>query len=329
MPAELGKYVSDHCCTGSAKPSRARYRFSCRPGSRRQGLIRATLRRQPQPPASPAPVITGGAIVAGGAALTGSASLAYQASLAAGFYSSQAFLAAASVRDILAVWSQVNLRDVRSSWPALRTALAALIRDRYGQAAMLGQAYYQQARKAADIPGPIHVPAPPLPPDDLIHATLDSTGPYNLLGKIKQGQQVTQATENTGVQMAGAAQRLITNGAGRRSCSRWTRTPRLSRGCGSPRRTRAPGARCLPAAAPVYRSEKTAGFEAHNNWRYAHGTQPVFSRSAAKATHDNPLYQQWQQATKGYGGQDALNAWRRHWDAQQGRNGVIVLPHVG
>ena len=280
-----------------------------------------------QPPASPAPVITGGAIVAGGAAFTGSASLAYQASLAAGFYSSQAFLAAASVRDILAVWSQVNLRDVRSSWPALRTALAALIRDRYGQAAMLGQAYYQQARKAADIPGPIHVPAPPLPPDDLIHATLDSTGPYNLLGKIKQGQQVTQATENTGVQMAGAAQRLITNGARQAvlqsvdadaKAVAWMRVTSGN-----------PCAWCamLSGRGAIYRSEKTASFEGHNNCACV--AAPVFSRSAAKATHDNPLYQQWQQATKGYGGQDALNAWRRHWDAQQGRNGVIVLPHVG
>ena len=41
---------------------------------------------------------------------------------------------------------------------------------------------------------------------------------------------------------------------------------------------------------------------------------------------DNPLYQQWKQVTKGYGGKDALRVWRQHWDSQQGRDGVRVLP---
>ena len=30
--------------------------------------------------------------------------------------------------------------------------------------------------------------------------------------------------------------------------------------------------------------------------------------------------------TEGYGGKDALRVWRQHWDAQQGRDGVRVLP---
>ena len=41
---------------------------------------------------------------------------------------------------------------------------------------------------------------------------------------------------------------------------------------------------------------------------------------------DNPLYQQWKQVTKGHGGKDALRVWRQHWDAQQNRDGVRVLP---
>ena len=95
----------------------------------------------------------------------------------------------------------------------MRTALAALIRDRHGQAAQLGTGYYQQARRAAGILSEApRIAVPPLP-EPQITATLDSMGPWNLLGKIKQGQQVATANENTGVQLAGAAQRLITNGA--------------------------------------------------------------------------------------------------------------------
>ena len=167
----------------------------------------------PQPP-PPAPVVTGGAIVAGGSpAVTSSASLAAQAALAASFYAAQSYLAVAATRDILQVWAALNLRDVRQSWPALRTALAALIRDRHGQAAQLGTGYYQQARQAAGILTEAPRIAVPPPPEPQITATLDSMGPWNLLGKIKQGQQVADANENTGVQLSGAAQRLITNGA--------------------------------------------------------------------------------------------------------------------
>ena len=278
---------------------------------------------QPQA-ASLAPVITAGAIVAGGAAFDGSASLAAQTSLAAGFYASQAFLAAASIRDVLAVWSQLNLRDVRSSWPPLRTALASLIRDRFGQSALMGQVYYGQARQAAgvlSVPPVINLPPPPEP---LIQATLDSTGPYSLLGRIKTGQQVPQASENTGVQMSGAAQRLISNGA-RQAVLQSVDAD--AKAVGWMRVTSGnPCAFCamLASRGAVYRSEDSAGFEAHSACCCV--AAPVFSHADVKATRDNPLYQQWQQATKGLSGADALKAWRTHWDGQQNRDGVRVLP---
>jgi hypothetical protein len=279
---------------------------------------------QPQSAAAPAPVITGGAMVAGGAALTGSASLAAQASLAAGFYSSQAFLAAASVRDILTVWSQLNQQDVRSSWPALRTALSALIQNRYSQAAALGTTYYQQARQAAGVPGVADLAAPEVPGDDLIGATLDATGPYGMLGRIKAGQQVTQAAQNSGVIMAGAGQRLITNGARQavlqsvsadKRAVAWMRVTSAN-----------PCSFCslLASRGAVYRSEASAGFEAHSHCMCV--AAPVFSHADAQATRNNPLYQQYKQATKGTSGQDAMNAWRRYWDGQQNRDGVRVLP---
>jgi hypothetical protein len=279
---------------------------------------------QPQAPVGPAPVITGGAMVAGGAALTGSASLAAQASLAAGFYSASAFLAAASVRDILTIWSQLSMQDVRSSWPALKTAIAALIQNRYRQAATLGTTYYQQARQAANVPGVVELASPEMPGDDLVSATLDATGPYGMLGRIKQGQQVAQAAQNSGVIMAGAGQRLITNGARQavlqsvdadKRAVAWMRVTSAN-----------PCAFCslLASRGAVYRSEASASFESHAHCACV--AAPAFSRADAQATRNNPLYKQYKQATKGTSGKDAVNAWRRYWDGQQGRDGVRVLP---
>lgn len=282
------------------------------------------LSQQPQQPVGPAPVVTGGVMISGGIALTGSASLAAQAALVTRFYASQSFLAASSIRDVLAIWSQLNFQDVRSSWPALRTALSSLIRDRFRQSVAEGADYYRQARQAAEVPGEAHIIEPELPSADLIDGTLDSTGPWGMLGKIKQGQQVTQAADNSGVRLAGASSRLIQNGArqvvlhsvdGDAEAVGWMRVTQGN-----------PCAWCsmLASRGVSYKTKASAGFEAHEHCNCK--PMAVFSRSAAKASHDNPLYQQWQQVTKGYGGRDALNAWRRYWDAQQNRDGVIVRP---
>lgn len=264
-------------------------------------------------------------MVAGGAAaLTTSASLAAQASLAISFHALQSYLATVAIRDILAVWSQVNLRDIRSSWPPLRRALRALIRDQHATSASQGLAYYQQARKAAGVPGKAPAIVVPPPAEPLIQATLDSRGPYGLLGRIKQGQQVPQAAETTGVILSGAAQRLISNGARQAvlqsvdadaKAVAWARVTSSN-----------PCAWCamLASRGASYRSEASASFEAHSHCQCT--VMAVFSAQDAKALKDNPLAQQWREATKGYGGKDALNAWRRHWDAQQGRDGVIVRP---
>jgi hypothetical protein len=260
----------------------------------------------------------------GAAAGSATASLAAQSSLASSFYASQALLAAIAIRDIIQIWQQLNLADIRSSWPAVRTALAALIRDRYGMSAVQAAQYYTQARLAAGVPGIAPVVMPDPLPDPLVTATLDSTGPYSLLGRIKEGQPLAQADENTGVQMSGAAQRLISNGARQvilRSVGAddkavaWMRVTAAN-----------PCAWCsmLASRGPVYRSEASAGFEAHNHCRCS--AAPVFSAEDAKALRDNDLYRQWKQATKGYSGQDALKAWRKYWDSRQNRDGVRVLP---
>jgi hypothetical protein len=271
------------------------------------------------------PVVTQGAIVAGGAtAGAATASLAAQTALASAFYASQALLAAIAIRDILAIWQQLNLRDIRSSWPAIRTALAALIRDRYGMSASQAQAYYGQARKAAGIPGLPPVISVPPPPEPLIRATLDSAGPYSLLGRIKEGQPLAQADENTGVQLSGAASRLIQNGARQVILQSVAADDKA---VGWRRVTAAnPCAWCAMLASRfvLYKTETSASFEAHNHCQCQ--AQAVFSKTDAEALRDNDLYRQWREVTKGYGGKDALRVWRRYWDAKQGRDGVRVLP---
>jgi hypothetical protein len=248
-----------------------------------------------------------------------SATLAAQSGIAQQFRDQQAFISAMVIADIFATWGLLNLRDIRSSWPTVRTALAALIRDQFAQSAQAGAAYFREARSAAGIvtlgePAPFTAALPAAPVQELITATLDSTGPYALLARIKQGQDVAEAAQKAGVVMSGAASRLILNGARQavlQSVQADSKAVAWMRVTASD-----PCAFCamLASRGAVYKTEQAAGFLAHSACRCQ--AQAVFSKNDARALRDNDLAAQWKQATRGLSGKDAMNAWRRYWDAQ-------------
>lgn len=297
------------------------------------------------------------------------ASAAASASLAAGFHSAQALMAAVAIRDVLAIWQQLDLRDIKASWPVLRTGIAGLIGDRFALSAAAGGQYYAQARSAAGVPGPAPVvtvlpvsptlaaaarldqaayahavaesaraaaqaavPVPPLvsippPPQPLITATLDSTGPFALLARIQQGQPLPQAAENTGVVMSGAATRLIQNGARQAIVTlvqKDSKAVAWMRVLGSSRTGPCAFCSMLASRGPVYKSEATAMAFWHNLCKCT--PQPVFSERDAEALKHNDLYEQWKDVTKGFGRHDAFLAWRRYWDRKTSRDGIRVLP---
>jgi hypothetical protein len=245
------------------------------------------------------------------------ASLAAQAYLAESFRSQQAFLAGQVIAAILAVWAQLDLKDVRSSWPALRVALAALIRDRFTASAAAGNAYFLESRLAAGVTGAVPPLGIPGPPDEaLIQATLDSTGPWRLLATIKTATQtVPQAVQNTGVVMSGAGMRLVLNG-GRQAILQAVQDD--ARALAWMRVTAAnPCAWCamLASRGAVYKSQQTAGFLAHSHCRCT--GQAIFAESDGTFLAENGrLQQEWQRATKGLSGRNARNAWRRYWNAE-------------
>jgi hypothetical protein len=172
--------------------------------------------------------------------------------------------------------------------------------------------YHAQAPIAAGITGPPPVVALPPPSPALVTATLDSTGPYALLGRIKKAQPLELAMQNTSVTLSGAASRLVQNGARQvvlaavqadPEAVAWMRVTAAN-----------PCSWCAMLASRVdYKTEQSAGFKAHSHCRCV--AMPIWSAKDAEALRDNDLYQQ-----------DALNAWRRHWDDKMRRDGIRVLP---
>jgi hypothetical protein len=238
-----------------------------------------------------------------------------QQQLAEQYRHQQALLRAFVVRDVLHLWLRLfDTANARSSWEALRTALTALVRDRSSMSSALATRYYSDARTLASAAGTFRaLPAEP-PPVEQITATSDGTGVGAFLHGIKVGQPVTRAQQNAGVQLSGALSGLVLD-AGRDTVTQAVMDDREA--VGWARVTDAhPCAWCamLAGRGAVYRSRKSAEFAAHSHC--ACMAAAVFSHDEAWLGNAKDLQDQWQQVTKGLSGNQALNAWRRHWEGR-------------
>jgi hypothetical protein len=154
----------------------------------------------------------------------------------------------------------------------------------------------------------------PLPTPQLIDGTEDSTGVGAFLHAIKTGQTVERARNNAGVRLSGATSKLVLD-VGRQTVQQavlddfealgWARVTDAK-----------PCAFCalLASRGPVYKSERTAAFQAHNHC--ACMPAAVFSHDEAWLGNAEELQQQWYQATQGHSGKAAIRAWRQYWDSK-------------
>lgn len=150
--------------------------------------------------------------------------------------------------------------------------------------------------------------------DEAIMRDLDSTGLGAFLHSVKAGQEIEQAKQNAGVQLSGAASKMVVD-AGRDTIQQAVRDDEDA--IGWARVTDAkPCAFCamLASRGPAYKSRKTASFQAHNHCACV--AVPVFSEDEVWLQHGQDLAAQWQKATAGKTGKDAMIAWRRHWEGR-------------
>jgi hypothetical protein len=233
------------------------------------------------------------------------------------FQASQALLAALLIRDVIAIFAGLGLSNVRASWPPIEAAIAAMIKDRFQLSAILGQNFYRDMRQAAGAAGSFEASIPPLPSEARLLGSLQATGPYSLLRDIGGGKPLDQALQNSAVRVAGAAAYMALEGARTLvteavqedpEALAWMRETTSGHPC----------AFCamLAGRGAVYKSNRTASFEAHDHCACV--AIPVWTRSAIKLLRDNDLALAWEKQTKGYSGAAARNAWRRYWDAQPG-----------
>lgn len=225
----------------------------------------------------------------------------------------QVALRAAASRDVVAVTRDLfDTADADRTWPALRSMLAAMVRQQNTVSAALADGYYRQAREQAD-PGGVFTPSTPVDlAEALLQAVLDSTGLAAFKRAIGLGRTPEEALRVAAVSLSGAISRLILNG-GRDAIL--GNIGRDDQAVGWARITdKDPCAWCsmLAGRGPVYRSKEKAGFPAHDHCSCMPAV--AFSRDEAWLQNSRDLYERWQKVTEGRSGDDARREWRRYWD---------------
>ncbi|GAA2618804.1 hypothetical protein SMC26_40355 [Actinomadura fulvescens] len=240
----------------------------------------------------------------------------------------QAQLRAQVARDVLAVWNgMLDPAEVDASWPGLRDILARLVGDRRAESANMAAEYYLAARNAAQVGGAVAPVVADVVDGGLLRTVLDVTGPAAFKRAVAAGMTPQQARQHTGVQLAGAASRLVLDG-GRATVHRTVHADDAA--LGYARVTDAnpcPFCAMLAGRGAVYKNEGTAGrttnqrFKGDGEFKFhdhcACIAAPVFSRDEAWLGHSKDLGDEWDRVTKGLSGANARREWRRQWNAKQ------------
>lgn len=206
-------------------------------------------------------------------------------------------------------------------------AAAALIRDRRRQSAEVAARYYRQARLAAGVGVDARLAEPVDLPAERILANLDVTGIGAYSRAVRSGAAPGKAGDVAAVNLSGSGSRLVLEG-GRSVIAESAKAD--GEALGWARVTDAdPCSWCLMLASrgAVYRSAETAGrlkndrfvgdgqFKWHDHCGC--GAAVVWDPQDPVLARADDLYTQWLEVTAGHSGQDAVNVWRRYWDAKR------------
>lgn len=153
------------------------------------------------------------------------------------------------------------------------------------------------------------------PNDRVAKVSLEVTGPVAQKIAAARKKPLDEARDASFTQAAGAATRQVLTG-GRKSLL--TLLEEDPQALGWIRVTDGdPCAFCalLASRGPVYRSQETAAFQAHDHC--ACTAEPVYSRNTLWPGRAKEFRGLWRTSTEGFSGKDARNAFRRAYEAQQ------------
>lgn len=218
-------------------------------------------------------------------------------------------LATGLVRDLATLWRPVDPTDIRGTLEPFARAGTVITLNARRASAAAARSYYGMFRQVEGVPGVVDVALAQDPPDDVLRGGLFGAGARGIMNARQRGATVTRAAENGLVKVTGAAIQIAANG-GRETLLGAVRSDPQAQGY--QRVTDGdPCAFCqmIASRGVIAYSESSAGFESHGHCGCT--AEPAFEGSQISAR--NATYRaEWEQATAGRGGADALRAFRSH-----------------
>lgn len=225
----------------------------------------------------------------------------------------QVALRAVLIRDLALLWPLFEVSEF-ASFDQFLLAAELLVQARYGDSVGLAAGYLRLFRSVEGVPGPLDVATPPPLPSGVIRDSLRGSGLLGTLDARRAGMSPQAATRNGFVRVAGASTSLVLAGG------RQTILESIGREPSQPHWQRItsgrPCAFCamLASRGPAYRSQDSAGFQAHDHCSCT--PEPAYSGSRMPET-SQVFRDQWREVTHGLSGTDALNAFRSSLEVRE------------
>lgn len=233
----------------------------------------------------------------------------------------QITLRAGALREVLALWPLLDPQRLDATAPAWLALMRALIARWRAQSSAAAASYYRAFRVAETG----QLAGPQLRGRDLdtrrVDTSLAVTGPVRIKQLTGRGETPPDAARAALVAVSGAAGRHVLDG-GREVLDELVRADPVALGWA--RVTDAdPCAFCalLASRGPVYTSQasatQTVTGQAYHD-ACACSAEPLFSRTQPWPGNARAVQALYQQATAGYSGRDAINAFRRAYERRTG-----------
>lgn len=220
---------------------------------------------------------------------------------------SQVNLRATTAAELAELLPLVDFEDLKGSWATVERLIVRMIEARRSESEQMAQQFYAAIRAAEGVAGDlVPVGADPLDLRRLI-TNLRIAGPGHAGSALYRGG--TDVYGSTLSNLEGEVSRNVLNG-GRGATLNTMQADRTA--VGYVRITDGnPCAFCamLASRGPAYRSQRSGSFKAHP--RCGCTAKPVFSKGDPWPERNQRFREQWDATTKGYSGNDALNAFRR------------------
>jgi len=192
------------------------------------------------------------ALTAAGAALT-EANRAAQLAARAG-----------SLQGLLRLWSIVDVTDLSGTIETFARAAALLAGEGFDQSAAAAANYYGLFRRVEGV-GALAVPRASRPGVDFMAGQLRGAALKGIIDGRKSGMDITRAKANGLVRVAGALTKLVLSGGRMTITGAVDRDPRALGWARVTSGDPCTFCRTLASRGPVYKSEKSADFEAHDH----------------------------------------------------------------